>query len=130
MKKVVTLIIAAALALSGCSSTSSPSVEHLNSAAFAEKIVETDVVILDVRTPGEFSEDHIKGAINIDVEGASFDSEIANLDKTKSYAVYCRSGRRSIIAVDKMANAGFDLLFNLENGINDWIANGLSLVTS
>jgi len=129
MKKVVTLIIASALILTGCSSTSTPAVEHLDSARFADKIVETDVVTLDVRTAGEFMAGHINGAINIDVEGNTFDAEIANLDKSKTYAVYCQSGRRSLIAVDKMANAGFGSLFNLENGIADWKNNGLPVAT-
>jgi rhodanese-related sulfurtransferase len=129
MKKVVTLIIASALILTGCSSTSTPAVEHLDSARFADKIVETDVVTLDVRTADEFMAGHINGAINIDVEGDTFDAEIANLDKSKTYAVYCQSGRRSLIAVDKMANAGFGSLFNLENGIADWKNNGLPVAT-
>ena len=102
----------------------------MDAAGFADQVTKTNVITLDVRTPGEFMEGHIEGAINIDVEGATFDSEIANLDKTKSYAVYCRSGRRSIVAVDKMSATGFEKLSNLENGINDWIANSLPLVTS
>jgi rhodanese-related sulfurtransferase len=130
MKKVVTSIIASALILTGCSSTSTPTVEHQDSARFADKIVETDVVTLDVRTAGEFMAGHVDGAINIDVEGNTFDAEIANLDKSKTYAVYCQSGRRSQIAVDKMASAGFASLFNLENGIADWNANGRPVVTS
>jgi rhodanese-related sulfurtransferase len=128
MKKVVTLIIASALVLSGCSS--SPSATNLDSAGFAGKIVETDVVTLDVRTAGEFLAGHINGAINIDVEGNTFDAEIANLDKLKTYSVYCQSGRRSLIAVEKMASAGFDSLFNLENGIADWSTSGWPVVTS
>ena len=128
MKKVMTLIVASALILTGCSSTSSAT--NLDSAEFASKIVETDVVTLDVRTAGEFMAGHIDGAINIDVEGNTFDAEIANLDKSKTYSVYCQSGRRSQIAVDKMASAGFGSLFNLENGIADWNANGLPMVTS
>jgi phage shock protein E len=128
MKKVIVAIFVSALALSSCSST--PSAINLDAAGFAEQITKADVITLDVRTPGEFAEGHIEGAINIDVEGASFDSEIANLDKTKSYAVYCRSGRRSIIAVDKMSATGFEKLSNLENGINNWLANSLPLVTS
>ena len=73
---------------------------------------------------------HINGAINIDVEGNTFDAEIANLDKSKTYSVYCQSGRRSLIAVDKMATAGFASLFNLENGIANWSTNGWPVVTS
>ena len=128
MKKVISAIFASALILTGCSST--PSATNLDAAGFAQEVTKADVITLDVRTPGEFMEGHIAGAINIDVEGSSFDSEIANLDKSKSYAVYCRSGRRSLIAVDKMSAAGFEKLSNLNTGINDWLANGLPLVTS
>ena len=130
MKKIFALLISSIVVLTGCSSTSTPTVEHLDSARFADKIVETDVVTLDVRTAGEFMAGHIDGAMNIDVEGNTFDAEIANLDKSKTYAVYCQSGRRSQIAVDKMASAGFGSLFNLENGIADWNANGWPVVIS
>ena len=128
MKKIVALLISSVVVLTGCST--SPSASNLDSARFDDKIVETDVVTLDVRTAGEFMAGHINGAINIDVEGNTFDAEIANLDKSKTYAVYCQSGRRSQIAVDKMASAGFDSLFNLENGIADWNTKGLPVVTS
>ena len=128
MKKVIVAIFVSALALSSCSST--PSAINLDAAGFAEQITKADVITLDVRTPGEFAEGHIAGAINIDVEGGTFETEIAKLDKTKSYSVYCQSGRRSLIAVDKMSASGFEKLSNLDNGINDWITNGLLLVTS
>ena len=128
MKKIVALLISSVVVLTGCSS--SPSASNLDAAGFAGKIVETDVVTLDVRTAGEFMAGHIDGAINIDVEGNTFDAEIANLDKSKTYAIYCQSGRRSQIAVDKMTSAGFGSLFNLENGIADWNANGRPVVTS
>jgi rhodanese-related sulfurtransferase len=128
MKKTIAALLATVFLLTSCSSSTTAT--NLDAAGFADQITKTDVITLDVRTPGEFSEGHIEGAINIDVEGASFDSEIANLDKTKSYAVYCRSGRRSTIAVDKMSATGYDKLSNLESGINDWLANSLPLVTS
>ena len=73
---------------------------------------------------------HIAGAINIDVEATTFDNVIAKLDKTKTYAVYCHSGRRSGIATTAMAKAGFTSIFNLSNGVTDWIAQGLPLVTT
>ena len=128
MKKTIAALLASAFLLTSCSSSTTAT--NLDAAGFADQITKNDVITLDVRTPGEFSEGHIEGAINIDVESASFDSEIANLDKTKSYAVYCRSGRRSTIAVDKMSATGFEKLSNLESGINDWLANSLPLVTS
>jgi len=128
VKKLVALLISSVVVLTGCSSSTSAS--NLDAAGFAGKIVETYVVTLDVRTAGEFMAGHIDGAINIDVEGNTFDAEIANLDKSKTYAVYCQSGRRSQIAADKMASAGFASLFNLENGIADWSTNGWPVVTS
>jgi rhodanese-related sulfurtransferase len=85
---------------------------------------------LDVRSPGEFMVGHIEGAINIDVENPAFESEIAKLDKSATYAVYCHSGRRSGIAVEAMHHDGFNNLFNLTNGIADWQANNFPVVTS
>jgi rhodanese-related sulfurtransferase len=59
-----------------------------------------------------------------------FETEIAKLDKSATYAIYCQSGRRSLIAVETMSKAGFENLVNLTNGIADWQANNLPLVTS
>lgn len=122
MKKIITTVIAVGVLLTGCSSSSSAT--NLDSKAFSNKIAEPGVVILDVRTAGEFAAGHIEGAINIDVEGMQFESGIAELDKGATIAVYCQSGRRSGIAVDKMSEAGFTSLFNLQTGIADWQANG------
>lgn len=122
MKRITTAIVLASTLLAGCSSSSSAT--DLDSQAFANKISEPGVVILDVRTSAEFAAGHIEGAINIDVEGMQFESGIAELDKSATIAVYCQSGRRSGIAVDKMSEAGFTSLFNLQTGIADWQANG------
>jgi len=122
VKKITTAIVLASTLLAGCSSSSSAT--DLDSQAFANKISEPGVVILDVRTSAEFAAGHIEGAINIDVEGMQFESGIAELDKGATIAVYCQSGRRSGIAVDKMSKAGFTSLFNLQSGIADWQANG------
>ena len=64
-------------------------------------------VIIDVRTPAEFAAGHVAGAVNIDVEGADFAAQTASLDPEGTYLVYCRSGRRSAIAAEQMAAAGF-----------------------
>jgi len=123
------VLVAGVLILSGCSSKAS-AITNMNVKDFSAKTQEAGVVVLDVRTPGEFSQGHIQGAMNIDVEATTFDSEIAKLDKTKTYAVYCHSGNRSGVATQAMANAGFTHLFNLENGISDWMAQGMPTVMS
>jgi phage shock protein E len=85
--------------------------------------------VLDVRTAQEFNEGHIENAININVESDTFLSQIESLDKSKSYAVYCRSGRRSADAITKMANQNFTSLTNLNGGTIDWTNAGFALVT-
>lgn len=128
-RKLVLVLIAGALVLAGCSSNKG-AITNMNSSDFSNKIQEPGVVVLDVRTPSEFAQGHISGAMNIDVEAASFNSEIAKLDKTKTYAVYCHSGRRSAIATTAMAGAGFEHIFNLQNGLTEWMAHGMMVVTS
>jgi rhodanese-related sulfurtransferase len=100
----------------------------MNVVEFSKKITETGVVILDVRTPGEFAEGFIEGAQMIDFQSGNFEAEIESLDKDVTYAVYCRSGNRSGQAVKIMQDAGFLNLFNLEGGVIDWANQGMSLV--
>ena len=100
----------------------------MNVVEFSKKITESGVVILDVRTPGEFAEGFIEGAQMIDFQSGNFEAEIGSLDKDVTYAVYCRSGNRSGQAVKIMQDAGFLNLFNLEGGVIDWANQGMSLV--
>lgn len=114
MKKVLAAVFASALLLTGCSSSGAAT--NMGAADFIAKIGEPGVVIVDVRTPEEFAAGHLQGAVNIDVSASTFDSQIAALDKDVVYAVYCRSGNRSTIAVGKMSDAGFSNLFNFNQG--------------
>jgi phage shock protein E len=126
MKKIA-IIVSALLFLTGCSSTSSA---DLDAAQFQAKTQESGVITIDVRTPGEFMEGHLVNAVNIDVENPSFATEIEKLDKSATYAVYCRSGRRSANAIATMKDAGFTSMFNLNAGVQEWAAAGLPLVTN
>ena len=128
IKKLTALILFAIVLLTGCSN-GSESAMNLDAAGFQAKTQEAGVVLLDVRTRSEFNEGHIANAINIDVEAATFLNEISQLDKTKTYAVYCRSGRRSADAVTKMSNEGFMSVVNLKAGILDWQSAGYPVVT-
>ena len=123
MKKLVAALFVSALFLTGCSSTSA-SVSNLGATEFLEKAAVQDVVLIDVRTPGEFAEGNIVNALNIDVQSSLFDSQIAQLDPTKTYALYCRSGNRSGIAAEKMADAGFTRIYNATVGFTDLAAAG------
>jgi rhodanese-related sulfurtransferase len=102
----------------------------LSVSEFSSKVSEEGVITLDVRTPGEFNEGHIEGALLIDFQGGNFENEIASLDKDKTYAVYCRSGNRSGQAVKVMSDAGFTNIYNLNGGVIDWAGAGLPLVNN
>lgn len=78
-------------------------------------------VILDVRTEDEFNEWIIPGAINIDIyKGQGFIDAIEEMDKSKNYYVYCRSGGRSGQACSIMSELGFENAYNLLGGIMNW----------
>ena len=78
-------------------------------------------IILDVRTEEEFESGYIAGAKNLDIRGgADFISSIEELDKTKAYFVYCRSGTRSGQACQLMEKMGFEQVYNLEGGVLAW----------
>lgn len=130
MKKFSAIVAAPLLVLLAACGGTSANVINLTTDEFASNIQNSEVVVLDVRTPGEFATGHIQGAINIDVEGSTFDSQIAELDKSKEYAIYCRSGRRSAVAAEKMAGAGFTKLTNLESGVIAWQGAGYPLVNN
>ena len=69
--------------------------------------------IIDVRTAEEFEAGHLEGAINIDVESGDFDQLVSELDLNGEYQLYCRSGRRSAIATQKMQDLGFTSVTDL-----------------
>jgi rhodanese-related sulfurtransferase len=127
-KKFLAVATISTIFLTGCSSEGGSAVD-LGVAEFQAKTQEADVVILDVRTKSEFNEGHIANSINIDFQSDTFLNEISKLDKSKTYAVYCRSGNRSGQAVSKMTNEEFISLYNLNGGVIDWAGAGYPLVT-
>jgi rhodanese-related sulfurtransferase len=127
MKKVIAVMTS--LLLAGCSTTTTGAT-NMNVSEFSKKITESGVVVLDVRTPGEFAEGYIEGAQNIDFQSGNFENEIAALDKNVIYAVYCRSGNRSGQAAKIMHDAGFHEVYNLDGGVIDWANEGMLLVTN
>ena len=98
------------------------SMSDLSQNEWAQALTEQpEAVVLDVRTEEEFESGYIPNAINIDLRiGPGFVDEINNLDKNKSYYVYCRSGARSAQAVQLMRDLGFNETYNLLGGILEW----------
>jgi phage shock protein E len=80
----------------------------------------TRAVLLDVRTPGEFADGHIRGARNLDYHGADFAAAIAQLPRDTTYVVYCHSGMRSASAARLMLRSGFATVYNVSGGYAAW----------
>lgn len=119
LKRTYVLLIAAmALSLlSGCASNSMDASKYNT--------------IVDVRTPMEFGEGHLKGAVNIDVEDPNFVAKVEALDKSGDYILYCHSGRRAGIALEEMRQLGFTgNLVNAGGFADAAAATGLPLVTN
>ena len=89
-------------------------------AAIAEPLPPNDALariadgagLIDVRTPGEFDEGHLDGAVNIDVQQDAFEERVSALPRDASYVVYCVSGRRATTAVAQMVELGFTDVVN------------------
>lgn len=97
--------------------------KNLSPEAFKQSMAEQEnVVLLDVRTPGEVAEGKIEGAIAIDFFANDFQTKVNALDKDKNYFVYCRSGQRSGQACQMMDQLGFKSLVNLDGGFLAWKA--------
>jgi len=119
MKRVA--IVLAVLLLAGCAAPAEEiSYRQINmDEAITMMGEESGYVILDVRTPEEFADKHIPGAINIPNEAIGSE-EIPELpDKDQLILVYCRSGNRSKQASEKLVALGYTNIVEF-GGINDW----------
>ena len=88
-----------------------------------------DLVVLDVRTPEEFAEGHLDGAVLVDFYDADFADQLAALDTDVPYLVYCRSGNRSGQTLDVMEQLGFTSAVDVDGGIVAWSSAGLPVTT-
>lgn len=128
MKKTI-LSILAAIGIGTASCSAEDGIVVLSPQEFISQAkADTSAVILDVRTPAEYSEGHLKGAKQLDYLNAEiFDAGVKKLDKANTYYIYCRSGRRSHGACEKMKAQGFKV-FDMEGGYLNWTKLGLPVV--
>lgn len=94
--------------------------QNLNVNEFEQGMTQNEAVIIDVRTPMEYQEGHIKNSKLIDISDKDFENQIEKLDKNKAYYVYCRSGGRSSSASQIMVEKGFTKVYNLQGGMIAW----------
>jgi len=129
------MAVAAIIGVSGCSSSdptgssaSQSTDQHMTASDFSTAMAKPGTIVLDVRTPAEYASGHLPQAQNIDIEAGDFATKIASLDKNATYAVYCRSGNRSGVALEQMAGVGFTHLYDLDGGIGAWQSMGGPMV--
>ena len=102
---------------------------NLSAAEFFEMLREVagnpDVVIVDIRTPDEFDVYHLTGAVNIDFYAWNFRQMLDELERDKTYLIYCRTGRRTGTAdnnaLDLMLELGFTRVYNMLGGIHEFV---------
>ncbi len=100
------------------------SFQNITVPQFKEKMTEDNTVIIDVRSPEELREGSIDGHVMINIKNPQVVTEIDELDRDKTYLIYCRSGVRSANACQYMTTTlGFTDVYNLIGGIKAWNAS-------
>jgi rhodanese-related sulfurtransferase len=87
------------------------------------KIKSANYTIIDVRTPGEFAQGHIEGAININVLDSNFLEQMGQFNTKEPIFIYCKSGNRSTKATKMISELGFEDIYDLQGGILNWSRN-------
>ena len=117
------LMTMSAIQISGCNGNDN--IVSVSAPEFNKEIKADTVRLLDVRTPREYAEGHIEGALNIDIHSDDFRRMAEKeLSKDSTVLVYCRSGRRSMDAAEILARLGYKVV-NLKGGIIEWKEDGL-----
>ena len=127
IKKKSLLIIAGGLLLAGLCSTvcvqaqDNTAGKTVSQNKFQRLLNKKNTILLDVRTEVEYKAGHIPGSLQIDfLKTEDFKKQVAVLDKSKPYLLYCRSGKRSKDAMSVMKEMCFTKLFDLQGGFNSW----------
>lgn len=132
--RLLIIPLLAVVVLAGCSTPKQNNQVTATYEEFTPKeaiaIIETlkhnpNFILLDVRTPSEFESGHIAGAVVLNFRSPAFTDSLKQLDKSKTYMLYCRSGNRSSQAVAQMKSMHFQTIYHINGGINQWKAAGL-----
>ena len=144
MKNQFLLITLSILVISSCASTatetqnktetqsevSSPEANIAKDISIEEYkgMISDNSIILDVRTPEEFAQGHLEGAVNINFFDENFIDQVSALNKSKALLIHCAAGGRSAKAMNSLKGKGFTKLYNMLGGYNAWISAGYPVV--
>ena len=91
-------------------------------------LIFSGILLIDVRTPDEFTSGHIENSINIDMRSDDFKEQIAALQKGQEIYLYCKKGGRSNTAAKMIEGMEFEKIYDLKGGISAWEDEGLKTV--
>jgi phage shock protein E len=120
MKTLLYIFFFSALTFQSCAQKTAEGYSNINSDSLNKLMKDEHGILIDVRTPQEYAEGYIPGAILIDYLNENFEKGLDTLNKDLVYEVYCRSGGRSSNAAEIMMKKGFKNVYNLEGGIIEW----------
>lgn len=106
--------------LAFCQTAEKDSINVLSVSEFERMATKKNNLIIDVRTPEEYAEGHLKHSLNVNFLSENFAEEIGALDKKNTYLLHCKTGVKSRKAADLMEKAGFKHVYMLDGGIAAW----------
>ena len=122
---IALVVVASGWLLASGGNSSSGGVVHIGPSDFMEAMKgDPAAILVDVRTPAEFAEGHLPGALNVELDRLADLAPSLLPDKNAHLLVYCRSGNRSGFAVSMLKNQGYSRLVNMTGGIVQWSRQG------
>ncbi len=115
------LFFFATIFVSSCIGQSTEGFVSVKPQEFSEKLEKSpEAILIDVRTPQEYADGHLKNATNINWNGDDFGKQVAELDKSKPIFIYCLSGGRSKAAANFLKQEGFTDIVEMDGGMMKW----------
>lgn len=103
--------------------------KRLSPADVVRLINDQDAVVLDVRTGADFKKGHLLGAVNIPVNRIAERHKELGKDRSRPVVAYCALGSAAPAATDQLAKLGFESVYVLKGGINNWQQAGMPVTT-
>lgn len=128
--RATVLVLSVLFAVTGVKGQSAKSEPVLTLQEAAFKVKSPGAQIIDVRTPEEFSQNHLSGAVNINAVTAGYEKELAKLSKEKTTVVYSIANGRSVSFAKELKAKGFKDVVVLPGGISNWIGSGYPIVNN
>ncbi len=129
IKLAIYLIVMTTCTMHASGFTGNDNIVSASAPEFEIEIKSDSVQLVDVRTPQEYAEGHIDGALNINIQSDDFEELVQReLSKDSTVLVYCRSDRRSLDAAEILTSLGYNVV-NLKGGIIEWKEDNLPVVT-